>query len=70
MDRDDKEQNEIDLKRFIDKWDNGGGFMRSLCDAICKSDIENLRKLNLAYPDLVNGYCMYAFNKPYDEFMY
>ena len=45
---------------YIKSSTQGGSFMKSLCDAIGKADLENTEKLYLGFPDLVNGYWLYS----------
>lgn len=65
---DSKEEYKIALSDyFMDKWTDGNGFMTILCVLLTKADFENLDKLVLVYPDLVNGYSVYAYGKLYCE---
>lgn len=58
-----------DKTYFINRWNNGGGFMRNLCDTITVADGDNLALLYLAFPRLVNGYCLYHFGKDYTTWL-
>lgn len=53
---------------FEDRWNNGGGFMKNICEAIVKADLENLAHLYRAFPRLVDGYSVYAFGKTWEQF--
>lgn len=48
---------------FEDRWTNGGGFMSSLCKLCTISDLENLALLRKAFPEIVDGYCIYGMGK-------
>ena len=48
---------------FEDRWMNGGSFMSKLCDLCTVADLENLSKLKKAFPEVVDGYCMYGMGK-------
>ena len=54
-------------EQFEYLWENGGGFMHSLCDTICKADYKNLGLLYKAYPLLVDGYCEYSQGHLFNE---
>lgn len=54
-------------KQFKHMWNNGGGYMNSLCDTITKADYNNLELLYKAYPILVDGYCMYSQGHLFNE---
>lgn len=62
---------ELNKKRayFEDRWNNGGGFMRKLCDTITVADTSNLIKLHKAFPELVEGYIAYGMGKTWEEFI-
>lgn len=53
---------------FENRWHSGGGFMKNICEAIVKADLDNLGKLYKAFPELVDGYSVYAFGKTWEQF--
>jgi hypothetical protein len=57
---------ELTKKYFLQKWNDGGGFFKLLCDTITASDYENMDKLYESYPELVDGYCMYHLGVLYE----
>lgn len=63
----------VELKKkrayFEDRWNNGGGFMKKLCDTITVADTSNLIKLHKAFPELVEGYIAYGKGKTWEEFI-
>jgi len=61
----DKKEN--DLRLFLERWYSGGGFYRGLCETILKADANNTRRLYKAFPELVNGSCIYSYGKTFEE---
>ena len=52
---------------FEHKWNNGGSFMKHLCEAIVVADVQNTDKLYLAFPDLVDGYSVFARGRKWGD---
>lgn len=54
---------------FEDRWNNGGGFIHKICEAIVVADTSNLIALHRAYPILVEGYISYGTGRTWSEFL-
>jgi len=52
--------NKEKAQEILEAYESGGSFNSALYKAVIHADMDNLERLRLAYPALVDAYCVYA----------